>query len=205
MSCNTDLPSNRAELAEGDQNSASHLQLSRPIAAGAEVDLNLCSGELALLASKNGELRVTVDLGHTFGQHMAGDYLEKLDITPHKAGVYLHLPRSVQAKVTVEIPVVASNLQVNLARGELALAANQVGGQRMINVGYGQVRVQGNDDAYEGMEINVGLGSLRDHREGGENHHFIVAHTFAGRGKGQIEINVGMGHVDVYPSQRQPI
>ena len=60
-------------------------------------------------------------------------------------------------------------------------------------------------NAYESMEINVGLGSLHDHRNGGENHHFIVAHSFAGSGKGEIQINVGMGHVNVYPSQGQPI
>jgi len=63
----------------------------------------------------------------------------------------------------------------------------------------------GNDNAYESMEIKVGLGSLHDYRNGGKNHHFIVANSFAGSGKGEIQINVGMGHVDVYPSQRQPI
>jgi len=205
MICNVSVPSSHAELAEGDQNSSTHLQLSRPMAAGAEVDLDLCSGDLTLSASKNGQLNVTVNLGQSSSQHLAGDYLELLDISPHKAIVHLHLPKSVQAKVIVEIPVTVPDVEVNLARGELTLAANQVGGQRQINVGYGQVRVQGNDDTYESMEINVGLGSLHDHRSGGENHHFIVAHSFAGSGKGKLEINVGMGHVDVYPSQGQPI
>lgn len=205
MSCNTNLPSSHVELAEGDQNSAGHLQLSRQIAAGAEVDLNLCSGDLTLVASKSGSLGVTVDLGQPSGQHMAGDYLEILEITPHKARIGLHLPRSVRAKVIVEIPVVAPELEVNLARGDLTLAANQVGGERRINVGYGHVEFRGNDDTYQSLEINVGLGSLHDHRKGGDSHHFIVAHSFSGSGKGSIEINVGMGHVDLEPSQAQPI
>ena len=205
MTCNVDLPSSHAELAEGDQNTASHLQVSRPIAANAEVALDQCSGNLSLIASKNGQLNVSVELGHPVSQHMAGDYLELLDITPHKAIVHLHLPKSVEAKVIVEIPATVQDVEVNLARGEFSLAANQVKGERQINVGYGQVKVEGNDDTYESMEINVGLGSLHDHRRGGENHHLIVAHSYAGSGKGRIEINVGMGHVDVYPTQEAPI
>jgi hypothetical protein len=200
MSCNTDQPDGHVELAAGDQNSANHLELSRPIAAGAMVDLDQCSGELTLVASKTGDLRIVVDLRRTSGEHMAGDYLEALEINPQRATVHLHLPRSVEARVTVEIPVSVQRLEVNLARGDLSLAANRVGGEREINVGYGHVEVQGNDDAYEGMEINVGLGSLHDHRKGGENHHLIVAHSFAGSGKGKIQINVGMGHVDVDPT-----
>lgn len=205
MSCNVSLPSSHVELAAGDQNTASHLKLSRAITASAEVDLDQCSGDLSLVASKNGQLNVTVDLGQPASQHMAGDYLELLDISPHKAVVHLHLPKSVQARVVVEIPVTVPDVEVNLARGEFQLAANQVGGTRQINVGYGQVRVQGNDDTYESMEINVGLGSLHDHRNGGENHHLIVAHSFSGSGKGRIEINVGMGHVDLEPERPQPL
>lgn len=205
MSCNVNLPSTHVELAEGDQNTASHLQLSRPIAPGAEIDVDQCSGDLSLVASKNGQLNLTVDLGQPASQHIAGDYLELLDISPHKVVIHLHLPKSVQAKVIVEIPVTAQSLQVNLARGEFTLMADQVKGQRQINVGYGQVKVQGNDNTYESMEINVGLGSLHDYRKGGENHHLIVAHSYAGSGKGEIQINVGMGHVDVYPSQGAPI
>jgi hypothetical protein len=205
MSCNVNLPSSHVELAEGDQNTATHLQLGRPIAAGAEVDVDQCSGELSLIASKNGQFNVTVDLGQPASQHMVGDYLELLDVSPHKAVVHLHLPKSVQAKVIVEIPVTASGLQVNLARGEFTLMADQVKGNRQVNIGYGQAKVHGNDDTYESMEINIGLGSLHDYRKGGENHHLIVAHSFAGSGKGEIEINVGMGHVEVYPSQGAPI
>jgi len=206
MSCNVSLPSRHVELAEGDQNTASHLQLSRPLAAGAEIDVDQCSGELSLTASKNGQFNITVDLGRPASQHhLVGDYLELLDISPQKAVVHLHLPKSVQARVTIEIPVTAPEVEVNLARGDLRLAANEVGGTRQINVGYGQVRVQGSDDTYESMEINVGLGSLHDHRQGGENHHLIVAHSFAGSGKGEIQINLGMGHVDVYPSLGQSI
>jgi hypothetical protein len=201
MNCNSKLPASHVELAQGDQNTASHLQLSRPVAAGAQIELNVCNGDLTLAASKSGALQVTVDIGESSGQHMAGDYLEILDVNPHKIRVGLHLPRSAEARITVEIPVVVTDMQVNLARGSLSLAANQIGGQRMINVGYGHVRMEGNEDTYESLQVNVGMGSLNDHRKGGDSHHFIVAHSFSGTGKGSIEINVGMGHVDLDSSQ----
>src|SRR5579863_6020562 len=95
MSCNVDLPSSHVELAAGDQNTASHLQFSRPIAAGAEFDLDQCSGELSLVASKNGQFNITVDLGQPVSQHLAGDYLELLDVSPNKAVIHLHLPKAV--------------------------------------------------------------------------------------------------------------
>lgn len=205
MNCSEDSPSGRAELAPGDQNTASHLQLNRPLAAGSEIDLDICSGEVELQVSKSGNLDVTVDLGRPSSKHLAADYLEMLNVTPHKATVHLHLTRSTDAKVIIAVPVTVTELNMNLARGSLTLAANQVGGERQINVGYGQVRVEASENAYEEMEINVGLGSLHDHRSGGENHHFIVAHSYAGSGKGKIEINVGMGHVDLEPGGNQPI
>lgn len=205
MNCSVDPPSGHAELAPGDQNTASHLQLSRPLAAGSEIDLDLCSGDVELQVSKSGNLDVTVDLGRPSSKHLAADYLEMLNVTPHKTTVHLHLTRSTDAKVIIGIPVTATELNTNLARGSLTLAANQVRGERQINVGYGEVKVEANDNAYEEMEINIGLGSLHDHRGGGENHHFIVARSYAGSGKGKIEINVGMGHVDLEPGGDQPI
>ena len=205
MECNVSVPSSHVELAAGDQNTASHLQLSRTIAAGAKLELYQCSGELSLVASKNGQFSITVDLAQPESQHVAGDYLELFDISPQQAEVHLHLPKSVRAKVIVGIPVTVQEVDVNLARGDFSLMANQIRGEREINVGYGRVRVEGNDDTYESMEINVGLGSLHDHRSGGENHHLIVSHSFEGSGKGTIQINVGMGQVELYPSQKQPI
>jgi hypothetical protein len=205
MSCNVSLPSKHVELSRDDRNTSSELKLARPIAAGAQIDLDVCSGDVGLIASKDGSLHMIITLLQPTAQHMAGDYLEALEINPNKATVHLHLPKAAHAQVTLEIPITVPGINVNLARGRFMLRADQLGGQRMINVGYGEVKLVGGDDAYQSLEVNVGLGSLHDHRQGGEDHHLIVAHSFAGSGKGEIQVNVGMGHVDLEPSQAQPI
>jgi len=205
MNCNVKSPSSHVQLAPEDTNTASRLQLSRPVAAEAEIELNLCGGDLSLVSSRSNTLKITVEVGEASGQRLAGDYLEILQIDPHKARVGLHLAQTSKARVTIEIPSNSRDLDVNLARGNLTLAADQIGGERTINVGYGHVEMQGNEDSYEGLQVNIGLGSLHDHRKNGENHHFIVAHSASGTGRGAIEINVGMGHVDLDASGSKPI
>ncbi len=206
MDCPGWLSSTHAPLAAGDQNSSSHLQLSRKIEAGADFDLNICAADVTLTGSADNMLRVTVDIEHPAQQHTAVDYLQKLDITPDHVELQLHLMHPLHAKVTIEIPSGPPSLTLNLGRGDLTLIADRIGGKHeSINVGYGHVEFQGNEDAYEGLQVNVGLGSLHDHRKDGENHHFIVARSFEGRGKGSIEMNVGMGSVDLNPGQSKPI
>jgi hypothetical protein len=204
MNCNTDSPAGHVELTSSDQNTATHLQLSRPIPAQSQIDLDVCSGSVTLVGSKSGALEITVDLGQP-SAHLVGDYLEALDITGHMTTIHLHLARALHPAVTIGLPVTISDLDANLARGDLSLAAHEIGGARTINVGYGSVTVQGNDDTYEGLEVNVGMGSLHDHRAGGTNHHLIVSHSYEGSGKGLIQINVGVGHVNLEPSQGKPI
>src|SRR5579863_10178959 len=139
-------------------------------------------------------------------QHTAADYLRKLDITSDRVRLQLHLMRPLRAKVTIEVPTATPELTANLGRGELTLAADQIAGKHVtINVGYGRVDFQGNPDAYETLQVNVGLGSMHDNRTDGETHHFIVARSFAGKGRGSITVNVGAGRVDLNPGQSQPI
>ncbi len=206
MNCPSSLPATHAPLAEGDQNSVSHLQLSRKIESGAEFDLNICAADVTLTGSSDNTLRVTVDLENPSQQHTVADYLQKLDITTSHVQLQLHLTRGQRAKVTIELPPAMPDLTANLARGDLTLVADRIEGKReTINVGYGHVNFQGNADAYEALQVNVGLGSMHDHRKDGESHHFIVARSFEGNGKGSIDVNVGMGRVDLNPGQSKPI
>ncbi|HTA22518.1 MAG TPA: hypothetical protein VK763_03215 [Terriglobales bacterium] len=205
MNCPGTLLANHVTLAAGDQNGASHLQLIRKIEAGAEFDLDICAADVTLTGSDNNMLRVTVDLESPSQQHTAADYLQKLDITPSHVKLQLHLMHALHAKVTIELPAATPELTLNLGRGDLTLVADTVGGERKINVGYGHVNFQGNADAYESMNVNIGLGSLHDNRKDGQNHHFIVARSFEGTGKGSIEMNVGMGGVDLNPGRNKPI
>jgi hypothetical protein len=206
MDCPGWLSSTHAPLAEGDQNSSSHLQLSRKVDAGADFDLNICAADVTLTGSADNTLRVTVDLERPAQQHTAVDYLQKLDIIPDHVELQLHLMRPLHAKVTIEIPSAPPTLTLNLGRGDLRLVADRIGGKReSINVGYGHVEFQGNADAYQGLGVNIGLGSLHDNRKDGESHHFIVSRSFEGTGMGSIEVNVGMGSVDLNPGQSKPI
>ena len=205
MSCDGRVPETHAQLAEGDQGTATHLQVSRQISGDAEVDINVCAADLTITGSSNGALKVTVDIGTPSAKSTAADYLETLDVTPEEVKLQLHLPRSLHARVTVEVPTTVKNPQTNLARGNLLLVGDRINGEREFNIGYGHVNFGGNKDAYETMQVNVGLGSLHDHRMGGEDHHLIIAKSFDGTGKRSIEINVGMGSVDVNPGRNQPI
>lgn len=203
MNCPGKLPSAHAPLTEGDQNSASHLQLSRKIAASAEVHIDVCAADLTV--TDGDSFRVTVDLGNPSTEYAAADYLQTLEVTPSEVTLRLQLPKSARARVRVEIPLSSGDLQVNLGRGNLTLEADHLSGERNANVGYGHVELRGNDDAYQSLEVNVGLGSLHDHRKGGKSHHLIVAHSFEGTGKGSIEVNVGMGSVDLEAGEGKSI
>src|SRR5579862_6950481 len=85
MNCNVKSPSSHIQLAPEDTNTASRLQLSRPVAAEAEIELNLCGGDLSLVSSRSNTLKITVEVGEASGQRLAGDYLEILQVDPHKA------------------------------------------------------------------------------------------------------------------------
>jgi len=206
MNCPGTLSGTHAPLAEGDQNSASHLQLSRKIESGAGLELDVCAADVTLTSSGDNMLRVTVDLDDPSQQHTAVDYLQKLDITNSHVSLQLHLFRPLRAKVIIELPSATPELTANLGRGDLTLVADRIGAKHeTINVGYGAVNFQGNANAYEGLEVNIGLGSLHDNRKDGQSHHFIVARSFEGTGKGSITVNVGMGRVDLNPGQSKPI
>jgi hypothetical protein len=206
MNCPGTLASTHAALADGDQNNASHLQLSRGIDAGAEFDLDVCAADVTLDGSTDNTFRVTVDIENPSQQHTVADYLQKLDITTSHVKLQLHVFRPLHAKVTIELPAATPEFTLNLGRGDLTLAADRIRGKHAtINVGYGHVNFQGNADAYEDLQVNVGLGSMHDHRKDGHNHHFIVARSLEGTGSGSITVNVGMGSVDLNPGQSKPI
>ena len=204
MACDSHSFETHAQLQPGDQATSDHLQLSRALPSQASIYLDVCSADLTVTGSQSGQLEIKLDVGRPATKN-ASDYLQALDISGNEARVQLHLPKSVRAKVTVGIPSSNHAVEVNLARGSLVLAADRVTGDRKFNVGYGHVEFDGDKDAYEEMQVNVGLGSLHDHRPGGDDHHFVVAHSFEGSGKGAIEINVGMGSVDLNPGPSQPI
>jgi hypothetical protein len=205
MNCSWEVPSPHAKLAEGDQSTATHLEARRQVSNGAEINIDVCSADVTITGSDDNTFHFTVDLGSSSEKHSAVDYLETFDVTPKEIRLQLHLPKSIHAKVTIEVPNKTEDVHTNVARGSVRLVGDRIAGERELNLGYGYVNFEGNKDAYANMQVNVGMGSMHDHRRDGEDHHFIVARSLEGTGKGSVEINVGMGSVDLNPGRSQPI
>jgi hypothetical protein len=99
MNCDSRVPTTHAQLVEGDQSTATHLELSRKVPLGASVDLDVCAADLTIVASNNNLLQVTVDIGNPAPKLSALDYLQALDVTSQQARGQLHLPENARAKV----------------------------------------------------------------------------------------------------------
>jgi hypothetical protein len=197
MNCQSDAGKEHATLSQGDQNSAGSLRLARRIAPGASVDLEVCYADLTILGGKDDILKVTTTLGKPAAKRAAGDYLQQLDVSEHVAGVQLHLPESVHAKVVVVLPAGTSKLKVNLVRGALSFRTDHVRGERTINLVSGHVDVLGNADSYKDLQVNVALGSFHDHRDGASGHGVMVSKSLTGTGSGSIAVRVEKGSVDL--------
>ncbi len=193
----TQAPTHHVQLAEGDQNSNTHLQVVRKVDAAAAVDLEVCDAELTIKAGKDDQLRVTVDFDSGAPKLLAGDYLQTLDVTPTAVNVKLHLPKQPRAKVVVVVPPSIPRLQLNLVHGDLSFETDRIAGERRINVVSGHVDVLANPDSYEAFHASVLLGSFHDRRKGDEQAHGIVSKSLTGTGKGSIDVNVVRGSLDV--------
>jgi hypothetical protein len=196
MDC-TRVPTTHVKLAEGDQNNANHLQVSRRVTAGASIDLDVCAADLTIKAGKDDMFRVTVDFENAAPKLHASDYLQALDFTEQAVNVKLYLPKSPRAKVVVVVPVTTPKLEVNLVRGDLSFETDRIAGERKINVVSGHVDLLGNADSYATLHASVLMGSFHDHRQSLDDEHGIVSKSLSGTGKGSIEIDVVRGSVDL--------
>ncbi len=55
----------------------------------------------------------------------------------------------------------------------------------------------GGDRSYNTLSLNIGMGTLHDHRLNGHDGHFVIARSDSGSGSGSLAINVGMGTVNI--------
>lgn len=196
MDC-TRAPTTHVKLAEGDQSSANHLQVSRKVTTRASVDLDVCAAAVTIKAGKDDLFQVTVDFENAAARLPASDYLQELDSTEQAVYVKLYLPKSPRAKVVVVIPATTPKLDVNLVRGDLSFETDRIAGERKINVVSGHVDLLGNDDSYGTLHASVLMGSFHDHRQGRDDGHGMVSKSISGKGKGSIEINVVRGGIDL--------
>ena len=183
----------------GDVLEARHLEIARTFTGTGTLNISVCNADLRVRALPDAkELKLSVELEEKTGSP-ASDYIHILRVAPDNAVVHLKFPGNSHAEVTLTVPMNAGlTSEFNLGKGDLNFDAIGSAGQRNINVGYGHAKllVDG-DKSYSSMQVNIGLGSLHDHRPGGHDGHFVISRNYSGSGDGTLQVNVGMGSMDI--------
>jgi hypothetical protein len=177
-----------------------HLELTRPFDAGAKLKLHICRADLRVnIQPASSQIKLTVLLNSQSGNYKVADSIKTIRIQPDKGVIQLNFPKTAHATVTVTLPMgLNSDNEINLGYGDLNFNAAGSAGHREINVGMGHMQLLlDKDKSYSKLEVNVGLGTLHDHRPGGADGHFTVTKEYPGTGAGSLEINVGMGTLDI--------
>ena len=177
-----------------------HLTLTRPFAGSGKLEVNVCAANVRVLTRPDAkELKLTIEMDSQSGGHEAADYIQTFSVQQEHGEIYLKFPGEAHATVTLAVPMSSSSSsQFDVARGDLEFDAIGGSGSREINVGMGHMKllVDG-DKSYSKMQVNIGMGSLHDHRPGGHDGHLVVSKAYSGSGSGSLEINVGMGSLDI--------
>jgi hypothetical protein len=183
----------------GDVLEPGHLDISRPFTGTGRLSVNVCNARLVVRTKPDTkEVRVSVELENKIDKP-ASDYIHIFRVDPQHATLHLKFPPHSHATVTLTVPLNQGlESEFNLGRGDLNFDAIGSAGDRTINVGYGHAKlsVEG-DKSYSGMQVNIGMGSLHDHRPGGHDGHFVVSRNYSGSGAGSLQVNVGMGSLDI--------
>jgi len=183
----------------GDVLEPRHLELVRSFTGTGSLNVNVCNAQLRVRSKPDAkDLRISVELGDKTSEP-AADYIHILRVDPEDALIHLKFPNNSHAVVVLTVPMNKGlESQFNLGRGDLNFDAIGSAGERLINVGYGHAKllVEG-DKSYSDMQVNIGMGSLHDHRPGGHDGHFVVSKSYSGSGIGSLQVNVGMGSLDI--------
>jgi hypothetical protein len=177
-----------------------HLELTRPFNPGAKLKLHICRADLRVnIQPDSSQIKLTVLLNSQSGNYKVADSIKTIRIQPDKGVIQLNFPKAAHATVTITLPMGQnSENEINLGYGDLNFNAAGSAGHREINVGMGHMQLLlDKDKSYSKLEVNVGLGTLHDHRPGGADGHFTVTKEYPGTGAGSLEINVGMGTLDI--------
>jgi hypothetical protein len=183
----------------GDVLEPRHLEIVRSFAGTGSLNVSVCNAQFTVRTRPDAkDLKLSVDLGDK-SDKAAADYIHILRVDPESATIQLKFPNNSHAIVTLTLPMNKGlESEFNLGRGDLNFNAIGSAGEREINVGYGHAKllVEG-DKSYSDMQVNIGMGSLHDHRPGGHDGHFIVSKSYSGIGVGSLQVNVGMGSLDI--------
>ena len=202
MDCNGDsvaLADRQYQQQAGDVLEPHHLDIARPFTGTGRLDISVCNAKMIVRTKPNAkDLRIMVELGDKTDKPVS-DYIHILQVDPQNARLHLKFPNNSHATVTLTVPInTGLESEFNLGKGDLDFNAIGSAGEREINVGYGHAKllVEG-DKSYSDMQVNIGMGSLHDHRPGGHDGHFVVSKSYNGSGAGSLQVNVGMGSLDI--------
>jgi hypothetical protein len=177
-----------------------HIELVRPFTGNGKLEFSICNAEVHVRSSPQAsELKLVIDMGAQPDGYTAANYIHTFHVAPDQGKIHLKFSKATHASVTLVVPMHDnSNNEFDFGKGDVSFNAIGSAGRREINVGMGHMKllVDGDKD-YSGMEVNIGMGSLRDHRPGGHNGHIVVSRNYSGSGNGPLEINVGMGSLDI--------
>ncbi|QNI30939.1 hypothetical protein H7849_17720 [Alloacidobacterium dinghuense] len=202
LSCDGDpvaVSDRQYQQQAGDVLESRHLEIVRLFAGTGSLNVSVCNAQLRVRTKPDAkDLKLSVELGDKV-EKPAADYIHILRVDPESATIHLKFPNNSHAIVTLTLPMNKGlESEFNLGRGDLNFDAIGSAGEREINVGYGHAKllVDG-DKSYADMQVNIGMGSLHDHRPGGHDGHFVVSKSYSGSGVGSLEVNVGMGSLDI--------
>jgi hypothetical protein len=184
----------------GDILQPHRLELTRPFGSNAKLKLHVCRANLRINIEPDAkQIKLTIVLNSESGSYTVANYIQTIRIQPDKGVIQLNFPKAAQATVTVTMPMGQnSDNEINLGYGDLDFNATGSAGHREFNVGMGHMQLLlDKDKSYANLKVNVGLGTLHDHRPGGADGHFTVTKVYPGIGAGSLEINVGMGTLDI--------
>jgi hypothetical protein len=177
-----------------------HLEMVRSYSGNGKLEISICNADLRVRTQPEAhELKVMVEMERQSDGHPASDYIRTFQVAPDGGVIHLDFPGDTHATVTLVMPMGAGSAnEFNVGKGNLDFNAMGSAGSREINVGMGHMNLLvDNDKSYADMEVNVGMGSLHDHRPGGHDGHFVVSKNYSGTGAGSLEVNVGMGSLDI--------
>lgn len=183
----------------GDMLEPRHVEIVRPFQGAGSLNVSVCNAQLTVRTRPNAkDLKLSVDLGDK-SDKVAADYIHILRFDSDGGVIHLKFPNNSHAVVTLILPMNKDlESEFNLGKGDLNFDAIGSAGKREINVGYGHAKLLlDGDKSYSDMQVNIGMGSLHDHRPGGHDGHFVVSKNYSGSGVGSLQVNVGMGSLDI--------
>lgn len=183
----------------GDQSQQSAFLVVRAFDGTGKLSVGICNADVRVLSRPGANsLELTVDAPGLNQSQRVADFIHTLRVEGKDGSIKLKFPKSARAHVTLTLPLKRdSDFELNLGKGDLELNSAGMAGDRRINVGMGAMKLVVDDASYASMQVNIGMGSMHDHRPGGENGHFVVSKEYDAKGSGSLEINVGMGSLDI--------